>query len=199
MIVFKILILIFSLVLHEIAHGYMAYFCGDNTAKYYGRLSLNPIKHLDLVGTLVPIAMIVSGSSFIIGWAKPVPINYYALKNGRVGEFLVAIAGIATNFILMIGCALLIRYRVISLTPLSSYFILINLALAIFNALPIPPLDGSRILASISNNDIRMNIFALDKYGILIIIILSYFGILSNILYPMYNFILNFLNILIRG
>ncbi|MBC2851353.1 site-2 protease family protein [Cetobacterium sp. 8H] len=199
MLVFKIIILLFSLVLHELAHGYMAYFCGDKTAKYYGRLSFNPLKHLDPIGALVPIVMLLSGSSFVVGWAKPVPVNYFALKNGRVGEFLVSIAGVATNYLLMILGALLIRFGIIPLGPLSAYFIIINMALGTFNLLPIPPLDGSRIIASFLNDENRIKIFTLDTYGILIIVALSYFGLLSKIMSPIYNLMIGIVDIIIRS
>ncbi|MEG1583030.1 MAG: site-2 protease family protein [Cetobacterium sp.] len=199
MLVFKIIILLFSLVLHELAHGYMAYFCGDKTAKYYGRLSFNPLKHLDPIGALVPIVMLLSGSSFVVGWAKPVPVNYFALKNGRVGEFLVSIAGVATNYLLMILGALLIRFGIITLGPLSAYFIIINMALGTFNLLPIPPLDGSRIIASFLNDENRIKIFTLDTYGILIIVALSYFGLLSKIMSPIYNLMIGIVDTIIRS
>lgn len=199
MIIFKILILLFSLILHELAHGYVAYFCGDKTAKYYGRLTINPLKHLDIIGTLVPIFMILSGSNFIIGWAKPVPVNYYALKNGRLGEFLVSIAGVSVNFLLMIGVAFLIRIGILPFNKFTVYIMIINMALAIFNILPIPPLDGSRVLASFLDNENRIKIFSFDTYGILLIIVLSYFGILSRIILPIYNVIIGIIDLIIRS
>lgn len=199
MIIFKILILLFSLILHELAHGYMAYFCGDKTAKYYGRLTINPLKHLDIIGTLVPIFMILSGSNFIIGWAKPVPVNYYALKNGRLGEFLVSIAGVSANFLLMISIAFLIRIGILSFNKFTVYIMIINMALAIFNILPIPPLDGSRVLASFLDNENRIRIFSFDTYGILLIIVLSYFGILSRIISPIYNVMIGIIDLIIRS
>ena len=199
MIVFKVIILLFSLVLHELAHGYMALFCGDKTAKYSGRLSLNPLKHLDPIGALIPIFMLLSGSNFIIGWAKPVPVNYFAFKNGRVGEFLVSIAGVLTNYFLMILGAILIRYGVIPFNDLSVYFIIINMALGTFNLLPISPLDGSRVVASFLNDENRIKIFTLDTYGILFIIALSYFGVLSRVMSPIYNMLLGVVDLIIRS
>ncbi|WP_297596976.1 site-2 protease family protein [uncultured Cetobacterium sp.] len=199
MLVFKIIILLFSLVLHELAHGYMAYFCGDKTAKNYGRLSFNPLKHLDPIGALIPIVMLLSGSNFVIGWAKPVPVNYFALKNGRVGEFLVSIAGVATNYLLMFLGALLIRFGIIPFGPLSIYFIIINMALGTFNLLPIPPLDGSRVIASFLNDENRIRVFTFDTYGILIIIGLSYFGLLSKMISPIYNLMIGFVDMIIRS
>lgn len=199
MFIFKVIILLFSLVLHELAHGYMALFCGDKTAKYSGRLSFNPLKHLDPIGTLIPIFMLLSGSNFIIGWAKPVPVNYFALRNGRVGEFLVSIAGVLTNYILMILGALLIRFGIIPFNNLSIYFIIINMALGTFNLLPVPPLDGSRIIASFLNDENRIKIFTLDTYGILFILCLSYFGVLNKVISPIYNILISFIDLIIRS
>lgn len=197
MIVLKVIILLFSLVVHELAHGYTALFCGDKTAKYSGRLSLNPLKHLDPIGTLVPIFMLLSGSNFIIGWAKPVPVDYFAFRNGRVGEFLVSISGVLTNYSLMILGAVLIKYGIIPYNSISVYFIIINMALGTFNLLPIPPLDGSRVVASFVDDGNRVKIFSLDTYGILFIIVLSYFGVLNKIMYPIYNILVGFVDFII--
>lgn len=194
----EIIILIFSLVLHELGHGFMAYFCGDQTAKIYGRLSLNPLKHLDPVGTLFPILMILIGSPMVIGWAKPVPVNYRGFKNGRVGEFLVAISGALMNFILVIIGAILFReFRFSSdfiLLNGLEYLITINIILGIFNLLPIPPLDGSRVIGSFLSGRNREVIFDYDRFGILIVIFLGYFGILNKILGPIYITLINLIN-----
>lgn len=199
MIVLKVIILLFCLVIHELAHGYMALFCGDKTAQYSGRLSLNPLKHLDSIGTLIPIFMLLSGSNFIIGWAKPVPVNYFAFRNGRIGEFLVSIAGVLTNYLLMIVGAILIKYGLIPFNSISIYFIIINMALGTFNLLPIPPLDGSRVLASFLTGEDRVRIFSLDTYGILFIVVLSYFGVLDKMMSPIYNILVRFIDIIIRS
>lgn len=195
----NIIILIFSLLVHEISHGLMAYICGDNTAKKYGRLSLNPLHHLDPLGTLLPIFMILSGSSFIFGWAKPVPINYYRLKYGRVGEFLVAIAGVTSNILLAIIGMFMFKYMYDILATLHLlepvlYMISLNILLAVFNIMPIPPLDGSRVLASIGSYDLRESIFHMDRYGIFIILILSWTGLLYKFIAPAYMSILAFLD-----
>ena len=103
-------ILIISIILHEIAHGYIAYLNGDDTAKREGRLTLNPIKHIDTFGLLLPLFLILTGSSFVIGWAKPVPVNYYKLNNQKSGIFYVSIAGIVTNLLLAVTGALFLRF-----------------------------------------------------------------------------------------
>lgn len=198
----NIAILLFSLLVHEVAHGFMAYICGDNTAKNYGRLSLNPLHHLDPLGTIFPILLILSGSSFVFGWAKPVPINYYRLKHGRVGEFLVAIAGVMANILLAVIGMILFKHFYDILAPLHLlepilYMISLNILLAVFNIIPIPPLDGSRVLASIGSSDLRDTIFHMDRYGIFIILILSWTGILYKFISPAYMAILAFLDKLI--
>tara|TARA_Y100001970_G_scaffold83065_1_gene105125 strand:+ start:336 stop:983 length:648 start_codon:yes stop_codon:yes gene_type:complete len=145
-----VITLIFSLVLHEVAHGYVAYKCGDSTAYYQGRLNLNPLNHLDPIGSLMIL--------FIgFGWAKPVPVNSSNLRNPREDMIKVAIAGPATNLILAIIAVLICKIFIISdpsilnsPSPIIKFFwtfMYINLALCIFNMLPIPPLDGSRLLS----------------------------------------------------
>jgi len=144
-----------SVVIHEVAHGYMALALGDPTAKYQDRLTLNPLYHLDPVGSiLVPLIGYFTGG-FIIGWAKPVPYNPYNLRNRRWGEALVAIAGPLSNVALAVIFGLILRYMPQSGTFNDSFFgliqfvVYINITLAVFNLIPIPPLDGSKILFAI--------------------------------------------------
>lgn len=191
----KIPILLISIILHEVAHGYAAYFSGDKTAKFAGRLSLNPIRHIDITGFLLPILLILSGSNFIIGWAKPVPVNYNNLTNGRFGEFLISIAGVVTNFILAILGVLLLKFLPItplvhSIAPYIIYLISFNIMIAIFNLLPIPPLDGSKIIASFAPESLREAIFGFEKYGFFLILILSYLGFIGDFIYPIFSFII---------
>jgi Zn-dependent protease len=149
--VFGVLVLIFSVILHEVAHGYMANFLGDPTAKLQGRLTLNPISHIDPLGTIaLPLILTLSGSPILIGYAKPVPYNPFNLKH-KYGEALVAFAGPGTNIALALIFGLAIRFFAPSLDPalLNAFIIIttINMFLAIFNLIPIPPLDGSKIFS----------------------------------------------------
>jgi len=149
--VFLIIILIISIVIHEIAHGAVANHLGDPTAKYAGRLSLNPIPHLDPIGSvLIPFILIITGSPFLIGWAKPVPINPHNLRNPKKDMAKIAIAGPAVNFIVAIFFSILIQTTSLSGETLTIFSIIIflNILLGVFNLMPIPPLDGSKILFS---------------------------------------------------
>lgn len=191
----KIPIFIISIMLHEIAHGYAALFSGDKTALYRGRLSFNPLNHIDPLGFFLPLLLILMGSNFIIGWAKPVPVNYSNLKNGRIGEFLVSIAGVLTNFSLAILGVFLLKF--FPHTGISSYIVYLvsfNVMIGVFNLLPIPPLDGSKLLASLLPEGVFRNfIFYDNRIGFIIIFALSYLGLLNNIIFPLYLFFINLL------
>jgi len=178
--IFSILILIFSVIVHEVSHGYAAYFQGDNTAKYAGRLTLNPLKHLEWFGSfIVPVLMAISHLP-IIGWAKPVPFNPYNLRNRRWGEALVAIAGQAANVCLALFFGLLLRFGVFAtLDPafvaIIGTIVFINLVLATFNLVPIPPLDGSKILFSILPNALQKIRPFLERYGFVVLLFFIFF------------------------
>jgi Zn-dependent protease len=155
--IFSIVILIFSVIVHEVSHGYMAYYLGDNTAKYAGRLNLNPLNHLELFGSfLLPIMSYLAGG-FIIGWAKPVPFNPYNLRNQRWGEALVAVAGPLANICIALIFGLAIRFGILAqfgdaFVSIARLIVFINLVLATFNLIPVPPLDGSKIIFSVLPN-----------------------------------------------
>lgn len=149
--VFTIIVLIYSVIIHEVAHGYAAYALGDPTAKLAKRLSLNPIRHIDLWGTvIIPGVLVLTHSPFLFGYAKPVPYNPYNLRNQRWGESIVAIAGVATNFLLAGIFALMARYAYMNSMSmygdLASLVVYVNLFLGMFNLIPIPPLDGYTFL-----------------------------------------------------
>ncbi|MEI6528329.1 MAG: site-2 protease family protein [bacterium] len=173
---FQIAILIVSVMAHEVAHGAMAYAFGDSTAKYQGRLTLNPLKHIDWFGSvLVPFILIATNAGFVFGWAKPVPYNPYNLRNRRVGEFMVSIAGIATNFLIAVAFAIILRFGLafglsVETVSLIGYIIMINLVLAVFNLVPIPPLDGSKILMSFIPYRYERFMQSIEKYGFIVLI-----------------------------
>lgn len=152
-VIFSIVVLVVSVILHEVAHGYMANYLGDPTARLAGRLTLNPVVHIDPIGSIIlPALLAVMGSPLLIGYAKPVPYNPHNLRS-IYGETLVAAAGPATNILLALLFALLVRFGSVSMTePMLSAFLTIcyiNLLLAMFNLIPIPPLDGSKVLSGI--------------------------------------------------
>lgn len=152
--IFSIAVLIFSAVVHEVSHGYAAFLLGDPTAKYEGRLTMNPLKHIELFGSIIlPVLLALSGTGFIVGWAKPVPYNPYNLKNQKWGEAVVAAAGPFVNICIAIFFGLVLRLggglaEISSLANILSIIVFINILLAVFNLVPIPPLDGSKILFS---------------------------------------------------
>jgi len=182
-----IIALALAIILHEVAHGYAALWLGDPTAKYAGRLSLNPIKHIDLWGTiLIPLFLIISNTGFLFGWAKPVPVNYYNLRNGRYGPFLVALAGPGMNFLLLAIFGLLARFSPAG-TALPYLFVqiaLTNAVLMLFNLIPVPPLDGSKILYIFLEHRPDVIEF-LERYGFVILIALMIIGqgILSQLVF----------------
>jgi len=152
-VIFSIIILVMSVVLHEVSHGFVAYMLGDPTAKIAGRLTLNPLKHLDWMGSvIVPLVLSLLPGNFIVGWAKPVPYNPHMLRGGKYGPALVAGAGPAMNLAIAIFFAFLIRSSLAmsiggsTMVILSGSIVLINVALAIFNLIPVAPFDGSKIL-----------------------------------------------------
>lgn len=182
MLLLEIPVVLFSLSFHEFAHGYVAYRCGDSTAKAYGRLTLNPLKHLDPIGA---ICMFLTG----YGWAKPVPINTRYFKKPRRDILLVAAAGPLSNFVLAIAFALLGAFafsyaRVLYL--FTNLGVLLNLSLAIFNLIPLPPLDGSRILTCLLPHRAAARYSQIERYSryiLLGLIALSYISpTLTNIL-----------------
>ncbi len=196
--IFLIVILIFSIVIHEISHGAMANYLGDPTAKYAGRLTLNPIKHLDPIGSiLVPLFLIIMRSPFLIGWAKPVPINPHNFRDQKYGSAKVAMAGPGANLLLALFFGLVIRFfsGAIDSPVLFSMFgliVFINILLAVFNLLPIPPLDGSHVLFTFLPYSMEHFKITLSQYGFFILILFFFLGgfkILAPIIFGIYSLI----------
>ena len=199
-------ILFFSIILHEYAHGYIACRNGDDTAYVLGRLTFNPLKHIDLVGSIiVPLFCIMSGSLPLFGWAKPVPVNPYNLRDIKNDMAKVAFAGPASNLMLVVISALVLKL-VVMFTPnftilmlVLKYSIAINLLLALFNLMPIPPLDGSKIVARFLPPAAANKYMRFERYGMLIVIILIVTGIFSKILVPVFYVIFNLILSFVGG
>jgi len=179
--IFAIAVLIMSVVIHEVSHGYSAYMLGDSTAKYAGRLTLNPLKHLDLFGSvIVPLLLVLTKAGFIFGWAKPVPYNPYNLKNQKWGPAVVGAAGPASNFFMALVFGLVLRFGMGTFLPASSVDIIvlivfINLLLGIFNLIPIPPLDGSKLLFALLPYKWQHIQHSLERYGFFMLLFFIFF------------------------
>jgi len=194
----KIAVIFFlSVVCHEYAHGWVAYRLGDPTAKNQGRLTLNPFKHVDPVGTIgLPVILMVLHSPILFGWAKPVPVNFARLKNPKRDMIFVGAAGPATNFLLAFFFS---RFLVFPLSESTLYVVemavIINLVLALFNLIPIPPLDGSRLVMGLLPHRAAYMYAKLEKYGIIIVFLLLYFGFLRNAVWPLVRIIASYLGV----
>lgn len=182
--IFGFVVLIFSIVIHEFSHGWMADRLGDPTARYMGRLTLNPIPHIDPLGSvIVPLLLVLSGSSFVVGWAKPVPYNPYNLKDQKNGPALVALAGPLSNLSVAVIFGILARILVAQGSAAYSseimffdMIILYNVLLAVFNLVPLPPLDGSKILESILPRSMQGIMQTLEKNYMLFMMLFILFG-----------------------
>lgn len=189
--VFQIIILILSAVVHEYMHGWMAYRLGDDTAKNAGRLTLNPLAHLEWFGSFfLPLVMIFTGMPFIFGWAKPVPYNPWNLRDRKYGDAKVAIAGPLANLIIAIFFGLCLRFFPfvsITFSGLLGVIIYINLILMVFNLVPIPPLDGSKILATFLPADLRERYLGSERMGFIFIIL--FVMLAGGLITPLVNFL----------
>jgi len=175
--IFQIATLIMSVVIHEVSHGYAAEILGDPTARLQGRLTLNPLKHLDPVGSII-IPILTSLTGFTFGWAKPVPYNPYNLRNQKWGELVVAAAGPLANIFLALVFGLLIRSvgatLSVAFVNIASTIVIINLMLAIFNLIPVPPLDGSKILWAFLPYRFRQVRESMERHSFLFVIIIVF-------------------------
>jgi len=190
--------ILMAVTFHEVAHGWVAYKLGDPTAKDAGRLTLNPIKHLDLLGTVVFLV------TRMIGWAKPVPVNPFNFRNPKTGMAWVAVAGPAMNIFLALFFTLLLKilfmipvsrdssFLIAVLTPVAlmcKIGIVINVGFAVFNIIPVPPLDGSKILEGLLPAEAAMKYAKLERYGIIILVILIFTRVVDYVIFPIINLI----------
>lgn len=187
---------VFAVVLHEVAHGWVADRLGDNTARFMGRLTLNPLKHIDPLGTvLIPLLLLISGSPFLFGYARPVPIDPRKLRNPKRDMIWVAAAGPVTNLLLALISALLL-FVVVRLPDALIWFtqpiammcqasIIINFVLFIFNLIPLPPLDGGRVAVGLLPGPMAYQLSRMEPYGFLIIVALLFTGILGKVIGPL--------------
>lgn len=191
-----VLPVLFAITLHEVAHGWAALYFGDKTAAQAGRLSLNPLHHIDLIGTIIVPAILLSLGGFIMGWAKPVPVDWSKLKNPRRDMALVALAGPAANLGMALFWALMAKLGYALMDGRDSLFvaliymgtagIIINLLLMILNLLPLPPLDGSRVVSGFLPPSLAARYNSIEPYGFFIILALLLTGILSRIIMPLF-------------
>lgn len=202
LLVFQLVVLIFSVMIHEISHGYIAESLGDPTARLAGRLTLNPLKHLDFFGSfLLPASLyILTSGTFVFGWAKPVPYNPNNLKNPKSGAGKIALAGPASNLLIAAAFGIFLRVLLVSgasynpaLIPLFSHIVALNIVLAVFNLVPLPPLDGSKVLFALlpsGEQTVRL-VFFLERYGMVLVLIFIFFGfrLITPIISIFYSFI----------
>jgi Zn-dependent protease len=176
---FQIIILVMSAVIHEYMHGWMADRLGDPTAKNAGRLTLNPLKHLEWFGSFfVPLVLVITNAGFVFGWAKPVPYNPYNLRDRKFGSAKVAVAGPLANLITAAAFGLLVRFAVLppALELFLQVIVYINILLAVFNLIPVPPLDGSKAVAVFLPAEWQRRLWEMERYGYVFILLIVAFG-----------------------
>lgn len=191
-----LVILFFSIILHEIAHGIVARWNGDRTARDAGRLTLNPLPHIDPVGSvLLPALLVLTHSPFLLGWAKPVPINPRNFTNRNLGLFTVGLAGPLTNIVLAILFSLALRAQGTEnvLSSVWFYGASINVLLALFNLVPIPPLDGSRAVYALLPPNLGRVYGSFERWGFFVIVFLLYTGVLGRVIGPAHGAVMTLL------
>jgi len=198
-VIFQIIVLVFSAIIHEYMHAWMADRLGDPTAKDLGRLTLNPIPHIDMFGSIIlPFVLVITGAGFVIGWAKPVPFNPNNLRDQKYGSAKVALAGPAGNLITALFFGLILRFfagQLLLINPiipeLLSIIVFINLLLMIFNLLPVPPLDGSKVIMPFLPYNWQVKFSSIERYGIFLVLVFVMFGfsIIIPIIYFLFKLI----------
>ncbi|MBV9576232.1 MAG: site-2 protease family protein [Gammaproteobacteria bacterium] len=187
--------LIFAITLHEASHGYVASWFGDQTARFSGRLSLNPMKHIDLVGTIIVPLLMLMVSNFIFGWAKPVPVDSRNLRHPRRDMALVALAGPISNFLMALCWGAITRVGIlldqsgnswlgVPLAYMGAAGVMLNVVLGVLNLIPVPPLDGGKILSSLLPPRLAYRFNMLEPYGFIILLLLIFSGLLTKIMAP---------------
>jgi Zn-dependent protease len=187
---------IFAITVHEAAHGYAAKHFGDMTAFNAGRITLNPLKHIDLFGTIILPALTVMLGGILFGWAKPVPVDFRRLRNPKKDMLWVAAAGPASNFVMAVFWALVMKFSVnapeafvLPMALMAKAGVTINIVLMVLNLLPLPPLDGGRIAVSLLPIKLARPFAQIERYGFIILIILLFSGVLGKILEPLINLV----------
>jgi len=197
LLIFQVIVLIFSVIIHEYMHGWMANYLGDPTAKDAGRLTINPMPHIDIWGSIIlPLMFIITKMPFIFGYAKPVPFNPYNLRDQKYGSAKVAIAGPLSNFIVALFFGLILRFfsgylisfNVILITLLQ-IIVYLNIFLMILNLLPIPPLDGSKVLLPFLPHGWQMKFLQYEQFGFVFVLLFVFFGF--SLIIPIINFLFN--------
>lgn len=195
---------IFAITVHEAAHGYAAKYFGDMTAHNAGRITLNPLKHIDPFGTILLPALTIMLGGILFGWAKPVPVDFSRLRNPKKDMLWVAAAGPASNFVMAVFWALVLKYSVsmpeafiVPLTLMAKAGVMINIVLMVLNLLPLPPLDGGRIAVSLLPHHLAQPFAQLERYGFIILIVLLFTGVLNKILMPLISIVYSLISSLV--
>jgi Zn-dependent protease len=193
-------IFFFAVIIHEYAHGWVAWKLGDSTARFMGRLTLNPLAHIDPVGTIfLPLILILTHSPVLFGWAKPVPVDFFNLNNPKRDMVWVGLAGPGANVLFAIALALLLKIPLLTASHFAvsviTAAIMANLVLAVFNLLPIPPLDGSRVAMGLLPYNLGNEYSKIEPYGFIIIFALLWIGFINTIIWPVVIFLAHVLGV----